>query len=152
MAKHETKTVTIEGLDEFEKQLANISVYALESAIVEGLTAGANMVEAEAKRLVPEKTGALRNAIKVRRGKRTNRGSFSVLCVVGRRYFVGDEFYGAFQEFGWKHGGRKGRKSSNRTNIPGEHFMEYAFDAVAPAAIQVVTNAIKAGIERGGAK
>jgi hypothetical protein len=46
-----------------------------------------------------------------------------VVIRLGKGFFRGDEFYGAFQEFGWK-AGKRGR--FNRRSIPGKHFMQRA--------------------------
>jgi hypothetical protein len=60
-------------------------------------------------------------------------------------FFVGDQFYGGFQEFGWKPGKRGGPRGAE---IPGKHFMEKAFKAGAPAAIQATLTELANGFEQ----
>lgn len=67
-------------------------------------------VLATAKSNAPKQSGALRKAIKLRAKKKNRRGVVGVSVAVGAKWFVGDEFYGAFQEFGWKSGPRKVQK------------------------------------------
>jgi HK97 gp10 family phage protein len=191
------KTLEIQGLEELEKGLSKLEAYVYKDVIKKALTAAAELIAEGARRLVPVKTGALRNAIRVRAGRSSN-GSFSVLAAVGKRWFVGDQFYGAFQEFGWKSGSRQSDQAavskriarqlqresraardgkgsglapkgsafrarqeayfqregqrraakSVRRQIPGEHFMEYAFNERKSQAMNLILNGIKEGLDR----
>ncbi len=125
--------VTIEGGDSIHKILIGLEAKASRAIVASSLRTGARVVQAAAKRLAPRDTGALERSIKVRSGRA--RHGVSVVVGVGQKWFTGDQFYGAFQEFGWKTGKRK---SKNRKQVPGEHFMEYAFDEKAAQATQAV--------------
>lgn len=198
-----TKTLTITGLGDLEKGLARLSAYAEKDVIQNACKKAAQVVADDAKELVPERTGRLKRAIRVRLGH-IYRGTISALAGVGKKWFAGDTFYGAFQEFGWKAGKRRSRSvelwsrfidrrarelwkqfktagsaSKNRVlrarqrslmvtqamlderagkikfqppkprrQIPGEHYMEYAFDEKGHEAMKVLLEEIRAGLER----
>lgn len=116
-------------------------------------------VLAAAKANSPHKTGSLRQSLRMRALKRNRRGRVGVRVGTSRQWFKGDEFYGAFQEFGWKSGKRM-RKSQvdagiqdNRKQIPGKHYVENAYLSHGQQALnsfmQSVTEQIDA-ITRGG--
>lgn len=143
----------VKGLDEIQSRLSGLSAYAERDVVKNALKKAANVVATAARELVPEKTGALKRAIRVRMGRAKAKGSISVIAAVGRQWFVGDQFYGAFQEFGWRAGKRKGaREQDTRKQIPGEHFMQYAFDETAAQAMAALKSELIAGIEREATK
>jgi HK97 gp10 family phage protein len=150
----DVKTLEVTGLDELQAQLNKLEAYAYKSVLKDACKKAAAVVADEARSLAPEKTGRLKRAIKVRMGRTGNKSSVSALATVGKKWFAGDEFYGAFQEFGWKAGPRKGNKvkgdkdSDKRTQQPGEHFMENAFDSKGQEALDTLLNEIKAGLDR----
>lgn len=199
MASRTHKTLSIDGMDELTAALSRLEAFAEKDVIKKACRAGAKVVADAAKELAPEKTGRLKNAIRVRMG-RVKRGSVSALAAVGKRWFAGDEFYGAFQEFGWKSGRRsrsaeaiarritrglrqqargfrktgaglarkgtekrdqqeryfaeEGRRraaamgSDGRKQIPGEHFMEHAFEEKGQQALNAMTETLRAGLEQ----
>jgi HK97 gp10 family phage protein len=92
-----------------------------------------------AKSGAPVKSGKLRKAIKLRALKRNRRGNIGVRVALSDQWFVGKEFYGAFQEFGHHIGKRDnklrtnrqwhgiGTEQDDRKWVEGQHFMEAAY-------------------------
>lgn len=73
----------------------------------QALRAGAHVIRAEAQRRVPVDTGVLRKSIKVRSGRTRGRGELKMLITLGAsNLYSGDQFYGAFVEFGHRRGKR----------------------------------------------
>lgn len=142
------KTIETSGMDELTNQMAKLEAYAQKDVIQKACKKSAKIVADEAKELAPEKSGQIKRAIRVRLG-RIKRGGFSALAAMGRKWFTGEEFYGGFQEFGWKTGKRG---SSNRKQIPGEHYMEHAFEEKGQEALDTLLVEIKDGMmaELGG--
>src|SRR5262245_61194731 len=122
------------GFDAIEAELAKLDAYTQRDTLKAAAKAGAEVVAAGARRNAPRKSGKLVRAIRVRPGRSKN-GSFSMLASVGKKFFTGDEFYGGFQEFGHKTGKRG---SKNRGEVPGEHYMEYAFDELKDQALKAM--------------
>lgn len=59
----------------------------------------------QAKAAAPKETGALRRAIRIVAIKKS-RVFVGVRLALSAKWFTGDTFYGAFQEWGWRHGKR----------------------------------------------
>jgi HK97 gp10 family phage protein len=72
-----------------------------------------------AKANAPKASGALRKSIKMRAMKRNRRGVVGVYVATGEKFFKGDQFYGGFQEFGWKTGPRRPSKEGSKFIEPG---------------------------------
>lgn len=136
----------INGFEELNKRLEQLEAYAYKDVIGKACKKGAEIHLNEAKTLVPERTGATKRAMRVRAGR--SKSGFTYYSAVGKRWFQGDEFYGAFQEFGWKHGGRLGRKNPKKKVIPGEHYMEYAFQSIKNQALKTMLDEIRNGLIR----
>jgi HK97 gp10 family phage protein len=91
-----------------------------------------------AKQKAPKKSGALRKSLKMRTMKRS-RVKVGVYIATSDKFFQGETFYGAFQEFGWHTGKRAanlrtkgqwsgvGGEQDKRTMVPGKHFIEQAY-------------------------
>lgn len=58
----------------------------------------------------PKKSGDLRRSIKSKTLKRNRKGYIGQRVITSDDWFKGEQFYGAFQEFGWKTGIRKVRE------------------------------------------
>jgi HK97 gp10 family phage protein len=94
------------------------------------------VIQAEARTLAPSKTGAMRRSIKVRSIARSRkRVGVRVTTSASDNMYGGKTFYGAFQEFGWKTGSRKG--TANRKQIPGKNFMKQAAGAKKGSALEI---------------
>lgn len=95
---------------------------------------------------VPQDSGALKRAIKIRAQKGRKRGSVALELRIGKEgNFRGKEFYGAFQEFGWKAGPR--RFGNARVQVKGKHFLEQSFKKTKAAARDDVQERIRKGID-----
>jgi uncharacterized small protein (DUF1192 family) len=103
------------------------------------------MVAARARAPVSDDGGgALRKSIKLRVMKRRSTSKYVGMKVAtSDKWFVGDEYYAAFQEFGWHVGKRTkemlrkdwDRESDTRKFIPGKHYMEDVYKELGPAAL-----------------
>jgi HK97 gp10 family phage protein len=111
--------ITIRGLGKLTRQLRKLEPKNARKAIRKAARAAAKPVQIKAKDLAPVDTGLLRKEIKVRAVKRS-RQRIGVRVTIGNRNFVGDTFYGGFQEFGWT--------TVNGRRVPGKHFLEAAAD------------------------
>jgi hypothetical protein len=65
----------------------------------------------------------------------------SVLVSASSKWYSGDEFYAAFQEFGFKAG---------RTQVEGKHFLQNAAESKKDEAARVVTERLRELIEGEG--
>jgi len=119
------------------------------------LRAGAKVVQTEAKRIAPVQSGALRKSIKVRAGK-NHKTYRSIIVGSGAKWFTGDKFYAAFVEFGHRSGKasnsiRRARKRNvntdaidKRDEVPGQHYMEKAYEATKQSALAKVIDTLAA--------
>ena len=87
-------SVYLTGDVDLARKLRGLKAVHAKAAIRKGTRAGSKDVQAEAKRTVPVRTGALRRSIKVRALKKSRRH-------VGHTVRL-DKFYGAFLEYGTK--------------------------------------------------
>ncbi len=106
--------VKIEGAEAVVAMLRRVAGPQAKAAIRKGTRAGAKIIAAKAKQLIPEverkdrygrvTIGNLRKAVKVRAMKRSRSGWIGSTVTVdgGGLGYTGDEFYGAFVEFGTK--------------------------------------------------
>lgn len=136
--------LTVEGFKSLEEGLARLTAWQEKSVLKDATKQAAQLIVDEALTLVPVRSGKLKRAIKVRAGK-SGPGGVAFLAAYGKKNFLGDEFYGAFQEFGWKTGKRG---SKNRKQIKGEHFLEYAFEEKKQEALSIMLAAMRDGIEK----
>lgn len=108
--------LVIEGLEALQAGLNKLELFAEKTVLKDALKEGAKVVADEAKTLAPVKSGQLQRAIRVRAG-RSRRGVMSVLASVGKKWFSGETFYGAFQEFGWHSGKRSNSFAAQHKRI-----------------------------------
>ncbi len=107
-------SVKIEGGEAVVAMLRKVAGPKAKAAIRKGTRAGAKIVAARAKQLIPAVErkdrygrvtyGNLRKAVKVKAMKRSRSGWIGSTVTVdgGGLGYTGDEFYGAFVEFGTK--------------------------------------------------
>lgn len=138
------QAIQLSGLPEVNKLLRALPGKVAKRVIGKAMKAALKPVQAASKANAPVKTGQLRKAIRVLAG-RSRGGRIVYKVVMGKGDFVGDEFYGSFQEYGWKTGKRG---SSGRKVVPGKHFMKRAFDATKDRAKADCEAAILAGVEK----
>ena len=123
---------SLQGDKELTRKLKDIPDKTVNKGLRKGTRAGAKIVQAAAKGMVPQATGNLKRNIKVRAMKR-KKGR------VGARVTIPpDAFYGTFQEKGWK--ARNGRR------IPGKYFMKTAANQEQSKVFQAITDGIKTAI------
>jgi HK97 gp10 family phage protein len=124
-----TDTIQLRGVKELTAALNKLEKNTRLKIMRRVSRQGSKEIQAEAVRTAPRLSGQTAKAIKVRAGKR-RKGRLSYLVTIGSKNFVGNQFYGAFQEFGWFSGSRKlGR---NRKYNQGTQFMRKAFLKKAP--------------------
>jgi HK97 gp10 family phage protein len=146
--------VSLTGAKEIAIAMGKLETKLARKVASKALRAGAKVVQAEAKRIAPVKSGALRNSIKVRAGK--NKKTYrSIIVGSGEKWFTGDEFYAAFVEFGHRIGKassgiRRARKrgvdtaaSDQRKEVEGVHYMERAYEATKQQALNAVMDSLK---------
>jgi HK97 gp10 family phage protein len=125
----------VKGLRELDKRLGELESKLATKILDKALRKAAKPILDAAKAGAPVESGTLIKSIKIRKGK-AKRGLRSVIVGVGDKWFLGDEFYAAFVEFGHLQGSRK--LGNTRKKIPGEHFIEYAYDEQKAAATQLL--------------
>jgi HK97 gp10 family phage protein len=133
----------VSGEDRIIRKLKRLPKKDARRIIRKASRSAAKSILPTAKSNAPVKTGQLRKSIKVRSIKKS-RTSIGVRLLVSEDWYKGDEFYGAFQEFGWKQGKRG---TSGRKQIEGSHYMERAFEAKSNAARNLMLVQITKGIE-----
>ena len=175
MAAFDQLQIRVEGWEVVAARLKALGPKLARKVIRQALRNGAKIINAEAvanvdKDNAPEwqDTGNLKRAIRVRAGKR-RRGYITVKSTVGKAWFKGETFYGAFREWGHKIGKRasnemlgiRSRKRRNegekaaaaaanesRAEVRPYPFMEPAYKSHGKAAAQLIEREILAGIER----
>lgn len=131
-------TLKITGLSAIARKLATLEPRIARKAQRTALREAARPIQKKAIENAPRLSGRLASAIKIRAGKRQRgKKQISIDVVVGKKWFKGDEFYAAFQEFGWKSGRRKGG-SGDRKAIPGKHYIERAYDSEKNGALNTL--------------
>lgn len=100
------------------------------------MRAGGKVILPAVKANAPEISGRLKRGIRLRAAKRSRR-YVGITVTSSKGFFKGDDFYTAFQEFGWKTGKRGTNK---RRSVPGKHFMERAARSKGKAAGDVVVS------------
>lgn len=137
--------VDVVGLAEVENALKGMGRKLATREAGNALRAGARIIRDEARKNAPVLSGALKKSLIVRTGR--SRGDWkNVIVGVGKKWFVGDQFYAAFLEFGWKHGSRK--RGDARKQIPGRHYVESAYKTQRQRALRAVTDYLVAAIRR----
>lgn len=114
--------VVIFGAQQLDFKLRRLAAKDAKKAIRKGTRAGSKIVTAKAKKLAPVESGLVRRAIRTRALKRS-RNTIGTITVLGKAFFKGASFYGAFVEFGHKIGSRK---LPTRKEVAGQHFIERA--------------------------
>ena len=144
--------IQVRGGASLSRKLNALANTEMKKIIRKALRSGAKVILPVARANAPVgATGNLRKSIKIRAAKRSRR-YVALNVTLGKRFFVGDEFYGAFQEFGWKTGKRG---SVKRRAVAGKHFLQRAADTKGKAAGDVVVRTawdllkVRAGVRLG---
>lgn len=107
-----------------------------------------------AKANAPKKTGRLKKSLRMRALKRSRKGRIGVTVATSAKWFSGDEYYGAFQEFGWKVGKRakghrrKDAEADTRKQVPGKHYVERAYKSHGEQALKTFLSEVPGQIEK----
>lgn len=133
----------ISGGDALAAALAEVGKAMEKKILARAMRDAAKPILADAKRRAPVLTGQLRKSLKIRSISRNRKkGQVGVVISTAKGFFKGDEFYGAFHEFGTK-------------KMPARPFIRPAFEANKARAVKIVGEAIKLGLEdvaRGASK
>jgi len=124
----------ITGVDKIVRKLKSVEPSIQQKALRKATRAGAKVIQAEAKALVPVDTGALKDAIKVKAGKR-KKGRISTLVQVGQGDFKGDTFYGGMIEFG-------------TSKMPARPFMTPAYESKGEEARDAAIDALNRALDQ----
>lgn len=111
-----------ESIKDIENLMLGLTGKLEKDALRKGTRAGAHIVLREARRLAPERTGAILRSLRVRaiarkfqRATKTRGASIGHVVLTSREWFRGDLFYAAFVELGTK---KRYSKSARRTFHP----------------------------------
>jgi HK97 gp10 family phage protein len=116
------------------------------------LRKAAKALVAPSKAATPVRTGKLRKSVKVRAAK-VKRG-VGVNVGYSDKNFVGDTFYGAFLEFGWKIGKRQSSAATRqgipdtRREVPGKRYLGKVAEQYGPELLNKATLAIAKRVEQ----
>lgn len=148
--------IQVKGGAALRRKLRELADKDVKAVMRKALRAGAKVVLPEARSNAPVLTGKLKRNIRVRSAKRSRR-YVGATVTTSEGFFKGDDFYTAFQEFGWRKGKRgpnawrinkKGKRVRRRSKfqqiafgrVPGKHFMERAARSKGKAAGDVVVS------------
>lgn len=132
--------IEVVNLDEWKEKLKRLDVAVSERAVVRALTAGAEIIQNDAKRRAPYKTGTLKRSIHIEQGD-------------GMEVLIGtDAPYAAIQEFGGTITPKKAKMLAfeikgelvfaHSVTIPARPYLRPAFDENKDAAIKEVGEAL----------
>lgn len=145
--------IHVTGLAQLKEALAQFPLKLERNVLRGGLRAGARLIEAEAERLVPVKTGRLRESIRV--STRSRRGVVSASVKAGSR----EAFYARWIEFGTarhfieaKDGGSLWiggvwRKFVHHPGARSKPYLRPALDRMAVQAVYAMADYMRARIE-----
>jgi len=128
--------IEIEGVKKLEKRLKSLEPKVGKGIVRGALKDAAKPLLQEAKERVPVKSGDLKKSLRVRTMKR-KKGRYGVEMATKDGWFKGDQYYGAFLEFGTK-------------NMPAKPFMRPAYDNKKDEAASIIKSRIKSGLKRLG--
>lgn len=153
-------TVRVEGAEELADKLETMPNRIQRKVMRRALRQAAKPIMDKAKTLCPileherknRQVGALRDSIKVRAGKR-RKSNISVVIGSSADWYTGDQYYGAFIEFGHyqgkpQHRGKKYRgEAQGRTWIEAKPYMRPAYESGKSAALNNIIGNVKVFIE-----
>ncbi len=138
--------VSVEGTEDFEAALKDLDDKLQLTILKKAMTAGAELVAEVARNSCPVETGTLRDSIQVKARQSTKKGSATAEVQVGKGWYKGQTFYGAFVEFGHLAGSR--RLGSLRKHVPPHPFLRPAAlenkERVAAIAAQILSEELAA--------
>jgi len=146
-------TLTVRGDKAVMKRLKSLHRTVAKKVITKAARTAMKPVMKAARDNAPKKTGAMRKAIKLYSLKKNRRGEIGIMVALGdkKKWYTGDQFYGAFQEFGWKVGRRLTRRSirpDTRKQVEGKHFIERAYQSHGEQAMRTFMDEVPREIEK----
>lgn len=124
---------TVKGLDELRRKLNRLNGQTIGNVAAEAFPKAARPMVERIQSLAPIDTGALRRAIRVH-SFINDEGNASFRISIGIKNFVGDQFYGAMQEFG-------------TVKMEAKHFMKRGFEQTESQVAEEAMKLIATGIE-----
>lgn len=143
--------IKVTGLKEVRRALFNYSRQLGDKVVIDALKSGLKVIQKEARRRAPRRTGRLRRGIVIRKSKKITRrrtpGRLGVYLTLRKGKGVPrekDAFYGVWIEDGWnvhgkrRHGGRRrGVRATfpGKRDIPGREYIKGSYAAKRTQAI-----------------
>lgn len=131
--------VTVIGAAELEKKLMSFEPKLARKVIRKALREAAKPVLAAAKANVPVDEGDLKKSLKVKALKKRKKGTYTIQVATSDGWFKGDQFYGAFLEFG-------------TSKMAARPFIRPAYDSQEGVAGKIIMQHLRKGIEQIGAE
>lgn len=145
-------TLSIRGDKAVQRRLMALPRNLRKRALQQAARNAMKPVLAAARSNAPKgETGNLRKAVKSKVLRRNRKGLVGQVVSISDKWFQGDQFYGAFQEFGWKTGKRQSKNpeyEANRRQIPGKHFVEQAYKTQGETALRLFMSEVPKAIDR----
>lgn len=125
-------TIQIE-MKQLLKNLNSLEKKVAKKVLRKALREGSKIFLSAAKSNAPTDTGELKRSLKLRAIKKS-RNWAGITVGTSKGDYQGDQYYGAFQEFG-------------TSKIQAKHYLENSFNANKTQVLNKVCNALKQGIE-----
>ena len=149
-----TFQLRVRGAKDIERRLKQIVPRLRKQVLTKAARVAMRPIMQAAKSRAPRLTGQLKKAIRMRAMKKS-RVRVGIYVAGAEQWFQGDQFYLAFQEFGWHIGKRSNKLRSRgkwsgiggaddtRRFRDGKHFIEQAFDAGKQQALDTFTSEVR---------
>jgi len=134
MARSTKTTLIITGIPELDRKLRGLDAKLGKKYIRKATREALVPVKEQTKKNAPVNTGALRNAVKIKALKRSRKQFGAVVQAGNQTGNIRDEFYGGFQEWGWK--------LRNGVKKPGTRFMKKAAKQKRAAAVAIYRRSV----------
>lgn len=147
-------TFTITGVKEIDRALKALEPKVAKKVLRKALRESLKPVKARVEQLAPRgPTGQTAKKVKILAATRTRKKVIKLRVVIGKGYFIGEQFYASFTELGTKRSGRgftRGFFQGKTRNVgqKAQHFMKRAYEQTKDQAKATAVAEIKAGIER----
>jgi HK97 gp10 family phage protein len=156
--RNATYSLKITGDKKLDRALRKLEPKVAKKVLRKALRESLRPVKRKVEQLAPRgPTGQTHRNVKILAATRTRKKVVRIRVVIGRGYFVGEQFYASFAELGTKRSGlgiRRGivsRITGRRTKNVGQraqHFMRRAYESTAPEARRIAIDEIRRGVER----
>ena len=154
-----TFSLRVRGDKAVERGLKRIVPRLRKRVLTKAMRVAMRPIMRAAKSRAPRQSGTLKKAIRMR-AMRKSRVRVGIYVAGAEQWFQGDQFYLAFQEFGWHIGKRSSRLRSRgkwsgiggsddtRRFRPGKHFIEGAFKAGRQKALDTFTSEVRRNLHQ----